>query len=218
MRAGLVSLVLGASVLIGGHASAEPIAVVVNAKGTDSLTKDDLRQIYLKKRTFWREGVRIVPINRDAGSEIRRRFERFLFERTPQQLGIYWNRQYFRGVLPPATLASDEAVLRFVAGESRAIGYLRSTLADESVRIVLYLRDGQTSDSPPPETARRFEAGRVGAPLQVGCQVAEAGSGWASGPLPGHMGRSPLPVSAWWCRIRQRLTSYASPAQEGRSR
>jgi hypothetical protein len=54
-------------------------------------------------------------------------------------LAVYWNRQYFRGVLPPATLASDEAVKRFVALEPNAVGYIRASQVDESVSVVRYL-------------------------------------------------------------------------------
>ena len=46
-------------------------------------------------------------------------------------------RAYFNGVLPPATLASDEAVRRFVADEPRAIGYVRREAVDDSVRVVM---------------------------------------------------------------------------------
>ena len=158
MLARLVSIALGASLLIGGSAAGQELAIIVNAQRSPSLTEEDLRQIYLKKRSFWREGGRIVPINRNAGSEVRRLFERFLFEQSPQQLGIYWNRQYFLGVLPPATLASDEAVLRFVAGEPRAIGYVRASTADESVRIIRYVVDGQTSVLQPPPSTRAAPA------------------------------------------------------------
>ena len=55
------------------------------------------------------------------------------------QLGVYWNREYFRGVLPPATLASDEAIRRFVARDRRVIGYVDARLIDDSVRVVLYI-------------------------------------------------------------------------------
>ena len=78
-------------------------------------------------------------MNREADAAIRSSFEKALFGTRARNLPVYWNRQYFLGVLPPATLASDEAVRRFVASERRAIGYLRASAVDDTVRVVLTL-------------------------------------------------------------------------------
>jgi len=56
-----------------------------------------------------------------------------------QRLAEYWNRQYFYGVFPPATLASAEAMRRYVAADPNAIGYVPSSLVDDSVRILFRL-------------------------------------------------------------------------------
>ena len=45
------------------------------------------------------------------------------------------------GEFPPATLASDEAVVRFVAANANAIGYLVGTDGGSSVAVVLVLGD-----------------------------------------------------------------------------
>jgi hypothetical protein len=103
---------------------AADLAVIVHAGRQVSLTPSDLARIYLKQRRHWPDGDAILPVNREAGSEARRLFERRVLGDRAGRLVVYWNQQYFRGVLPPATLASDEAVLRFVAGEPRAIGYV----------------------------------------------------------------------------------------------
>ena len=77
----------------------------------------------------------------NAGVDARADFDHAVFGSGLRRLPVYWNRAYFRGVLPPATLASDEAVRRFVASEPRAIGYVRIGAADGSVRVVLILTD-----------------------------------------------------------------------------
>jgi ABC-type phosphate transport system substrate-binding protein len=115
------------------------LAVVVSSDRSAQLTVEEVAQIYLKKRRFWTRGEPIVPVNREAQSDARERFTRVVFGEQARRLAVYWNQQYFRGVLPPATLASDEAVRRFVAGEPNAIGYIHSSALDDSVRVVLYL-------------------------------------------------------------------------------
>ncbi len=124
----------------GGLASAEErLAVIVPATRMVELSIEDLAQIYMKKRRFWSDGKPIVAINREAGSRARKAFTRGVFNAPTRHLDLYWNRQYFRGVLPPATLASDDAVKRFVALEPNAIGYIRANRVDEDLRVVLYL-------------------------------------------------------------------------------
>ena len=75
---------------------------------------------------------------------------RQIFGAFARNLIVYWNRQYFKGVLPPATLASNEAVKRFVASEERAIGYVDASAVDASVRVVLRLHDPSYEASPVP--------------------------------------------------------------------
>jgi ABC-type phosphate transport system substrate-binding protein len=125
----------------------EELAVIVHAEREVELTRADVAQIYLKRRRFWGGGEAILPINRDPESASREAFVREIFGEEARRLEIYWNRQYFQGVLPPPTLASDEAVLRFVASERRAIGYVPAPLADASVRIVLRIEIHETGDT-----------------------------------------------------------------------
>jgi len=132
---------VGLILVMAGPAFAEDLVVIVHADRDVRLTLPEVAQIYLKKRRFWEGGKRIVPVNRDSGSAAREGFTRRVFGEDAAQLVVYWNRQYFRGVLPPATLASDEAVRRFVAREPLAIGYISARLADASVKVVLRLED-----------------------------------------------------------------------------
>ena len=129
-----------ALLLAAANACAEEIAVIVHPARAANLDADELAQIYLKQRRYWGDGARIVPVNHGSTSALRDAFARAVLALTPEQLSRYWNRQYFEGVLPPATLASDEAVLRFVAGEKRAIGYVRASAVNSSVRVVLRLQ------------------------------------------------------------------------------
>ncbi|MEZ4279459.1 MAG: substrate-binding domain-containing protein [Myxococcota bacterium] len=119
--------------------AAEEIVVVVHPSRVVSLDATDIAQIFLKQRRFWGDGDAIVPVNRDAGSPAREAFSRAIFRDDSRSQVAYWNRAYFGGVLPPITLASDEAVVRFVASDPRAIGYVEASRANESVRIAARL-------------------------------------------------------------------------------
>jgi ABC-type phosphate transport system substrate-binding protein len=115
------------------------IAVIVHPSRVVALQVDDAARIFLKKQRFWDDGSPIVPLNRDAGSDVREAFSRGVFGRASSALAAYWNEQYFLGTFPPATLSSSEAVKRYVAADPNAIGYVVSTAVDSTVRIALQL-------------------------------------------------------------------------------
>lgn len=131
--------------LLGGPASSLPqeIAVIVNGARQTQLGREEIAQIYLKKRRFWADGSPILAVNRNADADTRGLFDRAIFGDGKRRLPVYWNRAYFRGILPPFTLASDEAVRRFVASDPRAIGYIRVDAVDDSIRVILTLDAGE---------------------------------------------------------------------------
>ena len=137
MRSNMLSLLM--TLALTTPAYAEELVVIVHAERTVEPSVQEIAQIFLKKRRFWSNGDPIVPVNRDARSRAREFFVRIVFGSDLRQLVVYWNREYFRGVLPPATLASDEAVRRFVASEPRAIGYVHPSAVDDSVKVAAYL-------------------------------------------------------------------------------
>jgi len=122
-------------------ARADPqLRVIVHPSRTDKLTRSDVGAIYLKQKTFWEDGQAIVPINRAAGSETRELFSERTLGQNSRRLANYWNQRYFEaGEFPPATLGSEEAVVRFVGSNPNAIGYVSGEKVDDSVSVVLVL-------------------------------------------------------------------------------
>jgi ABC-type phosphate transport system substrate-binding protein len=117
------------------------VKVIVHPSRATPLTEADLRAIYLKQKLLWDDDDPIVPINREAGSAARELFSERLFGQSSLRAAAYWNRRYFEaGEFPPATLASEEAVLRFVAANENAIGYVTAAEVGPSVAVVLVLR------------------------------------------------------------------------------
>ena len=121
---------------------AEPlggIAVIVHPSRRVELTVDLLGQIYLKRKRFWEDGTAIVPLNLAAGTDLRHAFGERVLHQTEARLAEYWNRQYFYGTLPPVTLGSTQAIVRYVAADPNAIGYVPTREVDSTVRVVLRL-------------------------------------------------------------------------------
>lgn len=127
-----------------------PVHVVVHPTRAGSLTIGEVRAIFLKQQILWSDGQPIVPVNREAESEARESFSRHVFGQGSRQMAAYWNRRYFEaGEFPPATLASEEAVVRFVAANANAIGYVvGADTGAASVAVVLVLGGSAPTQSP----------------------------------------------------------------------
>lgn len=134
-----------------GRAAAPVIAVIVHpAAATGTVDDDTLAQIFKRRRIYWRDGLRIQPVNLPADHPLRRRFSQAVLRQMPEAMDEYWNEQYFHGLLPPHVLASEVAVLRFVAATAGAIGYLDLCALDDSVRVLMTIDgDGRVRAADP---------------------------------------------------------------------
>ncbi len=123
------------------------IAVVVghNMAPQEAVTTTIVLGMFARKRLFWSDHSAVVPVNLAASHPIRRAFSLWIFRKTPEQLQDYWNDQYFHGVLPPPVLASEEAVLRFVASTSGAVGYVSSCNVDRRVDVIALVQSPEGS-------------------------------------------------------------------------
>jgi ABC-type phosphate transport system substrate-binding protein len=135
-----IALVLAFLLLAAASAGErESVAVIVNPARRAELSVDDLAQIYLRRRRFWDDGSPVVPLNLSSPNPLRERFSRLVLRQSDARLADYWNREYFYGILPPATLASTEAMRRYVASDPNAIGYLPASQVDRSVQVLFHL-------------------------------------------------------------------------------
>ncbi|MDD2759257.1 MAG: hypothetical protein PHH11_03065 [Methylomonas sp.] len=118
----------------------EPLAVVTAANSPlETLSLDNLKLIYQRKSQIDPEGNRWVPLNLPVADPLRRSFSLTLFSLLPEEQEDYWNVQYFNGITPPKVMASEEAVLRFVAATTGSIGYVRKQKVDNRVKVLLLL-------------------------------------------------------------------------------
>lgn len=101
--------------------------------------REDVAAIFKQKKRFWEDGQAIRAVNLSASHPLRRAFSLQIFGRSPEELEGYWRDMYFHGIVPPYALASEEAVIRFVASTPGAIAYISHCLADQRVVVVMRL-------------------------------------------------------------------------------
>ena len=123
-------------------AQAESLAVVVNAKNSlSSLSLIDLGSMYRGEELHWPRGGRIKLVNRETASPERAQFYRKVLNAKPDQRFYVLNTPI---AVQSLIRRSDEAVLRFVTAIEGAIGYVRLSQVNQSVKVLLILEDPST--------------------------------------------------------------------------
>ena len=115
---------------------AEDVVVIANKSVTETtLSKQDLSNIYLGKKSIWNDGGRIRYVVSEGSS-----LEAFLKEyvgKTESQFNTFWKKQIFTGKgKPPQRFASDEAMIEYVAKAPGALGYVSAGADVSKVKII----------------------------------------------------------------------------------
>jgi ABC-type phosphate transport system substrate-binding protein len=138
---GLVLVLLGFAGL--AVQAAEPAFAVIADPGVAShrLARESVARIFLRKQTYWENGLRIQPVNLPPVHPLRRLFSQSVLGSLPEGLEEYWRNMYFHGVLPPHVLASEEAVVLFVSSTPGAVGYVSTCIPTRGVQVLALVGD-----------------------------------------------------------------------------
>jgi ABC-type phosphate transport system substrate-binding protein len=111
------------------------VVVIVSAKSTAStLTADQISQIYLGKS---RE---MKPVDSGDGP-IRNQFYTKVAGKDEAQVKAIWSKLVFTGkAKPPNQLATSAEVVKAVAADPDAVGYIDRTALDPSVKVVYEIK------------------------------------------------------------------------------
>ncbi|MBF0112626.1 MAG: phosphate ABC transporter substrate-binding protein [Desulfamplus sp.] len=119
------------------------IAVVVNpANPVTELTTKEVSDIYLSRRRTFPSGQPVLVLEQDWSGELRDNFYKRLNGMTIKRINAYWVRLKFSGeIQPPPVLPSSVAVRDTVKNNPNSIGYIEADVVDDSVRVVLILKE-----------------------------------------------------------------------------
>jgi ABC-type phosphate transport system substrate-binding protein len=136
----LLLLSLACLWLAGAPARAQSgFTVVVNASNpATSMKAGQVSDIFLGKTERWEGGFRASPVDQPADSRARARFSTAVHNKDVNAIKKYWRKMVFSGLgKPPEELASDAAVLDFVAHNVGGIGYVSgSTPLVDRVKVL----------------------------------------------------------------------------------
>ena len=117
----------------------QALAIVVNRSNPiDNMSFGELRKIFLGERNHWSNGHRVAIAMLDYGQPERRTVLRSIYRMDEKGYQDYLLREMFQGdvFVVPKTLASPTIVRKFVFNAPGAIGYMRASDVDDSVKVV----------------------------------------------------------------------------------
>lgn len=117
----------------------QSLAIIVNQSNTvENFSVVELRKIFLGERSHWPNGRRIALVMLDPAQPERKVILREIYGMNEKDLNQHFIQGVFTGVVQvsPKTLATPADVLKFVFNVPGAIGYLRASDVDGSVKIL----------------------------------------------------------------------------------
>lgn len=120
-------------------ATTEPLAIVVNRSNpVDDLSMSELRKVFLGERSHWPNDRRITLVMRAPGEPERKTMLREVYQMDESALKNHFLRGLFTGeiLVSPKILANAVGVRKFVFNVPGAIGYLRLSDVDGTVKVV----------------------------------------------------------------------------------
>ena len=129
----LVSIALPAS-----GAEADPVVVVVHKDNPHQLDAGFVASIYTGRLKGWPDGSPVFSLDQGEKSPAREVFYRQFVGRSVATMQAVWAQNIFSGKgLPPKVADPGTEMRRIVANNRHAIGYLRLSEVDASVRILV---------------------------------------------------------------------------------
>lgn len=138
----IVVVVLYWGVFLPKVGYAVDVRIVANKNvSVSSLDEQELKQIFLGRKTQWENGRKIRFVTLDGGAT-HEHFLKTYVKRTPAQYSRYLKKQVFSGkARRPPSFHSEKAVIEFVAGANGAIGYVSSPFVSDRIKVISITKD-----------------------------------------------------------------------------
>ena len=128
----LVGLGMSVSVWAGD------VAVIVNKENDHAVDKALVDKIYTGEVKAWSNGDKILSLDLPEDNSTRLSFSKDIVGKSVESLKFTWAQMMFSGVaVPPKVLQSDAEVKKYVSDNKNAIGYIKASSLDDSVKAVV---------------------------------------------------------------------------------
>jgi ABC-type phosphate transport system substrate-binding protein len=117
----------------------QALAIIVNQSNpVENFSYEDLRAIFLGERSHWPNGRRITLVMLDTSQPERKIVLRDVYGMSEKDFNNHFIQGVFSGAVfvSPKTMANPADVLKFVFNVPGAIGYVRASEVDPSVKVL----------------------------------------------------------------------------------
>lgn len=111
------------------------VVIISNSNKIEEVKKDELKNIFLKKRNFVGE-VKVYPVNLPADNLVRKRFEKSILNMDREDISEYWMEKHYYGITPPFIQNSEVALIKFIKNFDGAIGYISKEKIDKELKVI----------------------------------------------------------------------------------
>jgi ABC-type phosphate transport system substrate-binding protein len=135
----LTCLIASAALLVSaGARAADDVVVIVNKDIPHIVDKDYVAGIYTGRIKGWPDGSPVFPLDQSESSPARAEFYATVVGRSQANMQALWAQNIFAGKgLPPKVASPGAEMKRLVATNRNAIGYIRLSEVDATVKVLL---------------------------------------------------------------------------------
>lgn len=139
MRNRLVACLAGVALTaaLGAARAAEDFVIIVNKANTNAVSTEFVAKAYRGEARSWPEGGNVATVALPDDNSTRIAFDKAVLGKAPAQSRALWAQLTFTGkAVPPKLVDSDAEVVKAVAENKNAIGYVSAHAAVDSVKVV----------------------------------------------------------------------------------
>jgi len=119
-------------------AADEAVVVIIHKDNPHAIDRNYLVAIYTGRLKGWPDGSPVFPLDQSDGTSVREAFYLQFIGRTAANMQAVWAQNIFSGKgLPPKIASPDSEMKRIVSTNRNAIGYIRASEVDDTVRVLL---------------------------------------------------------------------------------
>ena len=124
--------------MITTPALAGDIVVIVNKANDNAIDKDIVAKIYNGHFKNWPSGGSVANLALPDGNAETADFCKNILGKSQEHMKLVWSQMMFSGqALPPKQVASDAEMKKMVNGNVDAIGFIKASSVDDSVKVVI---------------------------------------------------------------------------------
>jgi ABC-type phosphate transport system substrate-binding protein len=126
--------------LAQAYSYAQTFKVIVNSSvGVNVISKKEIADLFLKKKTKWNNGMSVLPVDQVSNSSVRESFSQQVLGKSVAAIRSFWQQSVFSGIASaPPEKNNDTEVLEFVRKNPGAIGYISASANAEGVKTLSF--------------------------------------------------------------------------------